>query len=360
MRTFLILMLFPCLLVSAAQKPGVRITTLPGRVLIQRGESDQRLNFDLVVENQTAVKLTIDEIEVSAYAPDGALVAQRRVSTNGDSISVVGERAIEPGARRVVYNPFHTFAADLRLARLEYRFSFSGDGDATTTTTTVIEPVVYRSKTDLVFPVKGRVVCWDGPDLYGHHRRLDITGGMTTALGITSNFMRYGYDFSVVDEKGRMFKGTGERNEDWYGFGTPIYATGAGSVAVASDGVPDNTTTKRHEITGEQVMKNLYVIFGNHVVIDHGNGEVSVFAHMKQGSVKVKTGDRVAAGQQIGEMGFSGDAITVHLHYQLQSDTKWGEGLPAHFRGVRRFVGGAWVPLASGFVDSGDVVERAP
>jgi murein DD-endopeptidase MepM/ murein hydrolase activator NlpD len=78
---------------------------------------------------------------------------------------------------------------------------------------------------------------------------------------------------------------------------------------------------------------------------------------MKQGSVRVKVGDRVKQGQQIGEMGFSGDAITVHLHYQLQRDAVWGEGVPTHFRGLRRFVGGKWVPLCSGFVDSGDVVE---
>jgi hypothetical protein len=56
-------------------------------------------------------------------------------------------------------------------------------------------------------------------------------------------------------------------------------------------------------------------------------------------------------------MGFSGDAITVHLHYQLQSDTKFGEGLPAHFRDVRRLVGAKWVPSRTGFVDSGDVVQ---
>jgi murein DD-endopeptidase MepM/ murein hydrolase activator NlpD len=355
---------FACLVLLAlipatapAQNGELRITTLPGRVLVDRGEHDQRLNFDFIVENPTATKLELASIEVSAYARAGALVSQRRVG-NGAGVDTIANRTVEPGGRLVVFNPFQTFAPDLELARLRYDFAFdAGEGKPKVTVTTTIEPAVYRSKTDLILPVGGRVISWDGPDLYGHHRRIDITGGMTTALGITTNFMRYAYDFSVVDEQGRMFKGTGERNEDWYGFGTPIYATGDGTVALAGDGIPDNTTTKRHELTRDQVMKDPHVLFGNHVVVDHGNGEVSFFAHLKQGSVRVKPGEKVRQGQVIGEMGFSGDAITVHLHYQLQSDTKWGEGLPAHFRGLKRWVGDRAVPLRSGFVDSGDVVE---
>ena len=58
---------------------------------------------------------------------------------------------------------------------------------------------------------------------------------------------------------------------------------------------------------------------GNCVIIDHGNSEYSVVAHMQQGSVTVKVGERVAAGQVIGKLGNSGDSFGPHLHYQLQS-----------------------------------------
>jgi len=43
---------------------------------------------------------------------------------------------------------------------------------------------------------------------------------------------------------------------------------------------------------------------GNHVTIDHGNGEFSLLLHMKPGSVTVKKGDRVSQGQEIGAIGF--------------------------------------------------------
>lgn len=352
-----------CLFVSVSAlgddkpAPRLRVTTIPPRVLVDRCEFDQRLNFDLLVENPSAVALELTSLEMSAYDGSGALVSQRRVGRNG-GIDSIANRSVDPGGRLVIFNPFHTFAPDLELAKIRVDLTFTaGDEAPDVTASLTIEPKIFEPKTDLTFPVGGRVLCWDGPDLYGHHRRIDITGAMTTALGITANFLRYAYDFSVVDAKGRMFKGSGERNEDWYGFGTPIYATGDGVVALAGDGVPDNTTTTRHDPTREQSMKDPHVLFGNYVVVDHGNGEVSFFAHLKQGSVVVKPGDRVRRGQPIGQMGFSGDAITVHLHYQLQSDTKWGEGLPAHFRGIRRFVGGRALPVQSGSVDSGDVVE---
>ena len=55
--------------------------------------------------------------------------------------------------------------------------------------------------------------------------------------------------------------------------------------------------------------------FGNCVVIDHGNSEFSLLAHMQEGSVTVKVGDQVVAGQVIGKLGNSGSSFGPHLHY---------------------------------------------
>jgi len=59
--------------------------------------------------------------------------------------------------------------------------------------------------------------------------------------------------------------------------------------------------------------------YGNCVIIDHGNSEYSLMAHMQQGSVTVKVGERAVAGQVIGKLGDSGDSFGPHVHYQLQS-----------------------------------------
>jgi murein DD-endopeptidase MepM/ murein hydrolase activator NlpD len=104
-------------------------------------------------------------------------------------------------------------------------------------------------------------------------------------------------------------------------------------------------------------MKDLTLFLGNHVIVDHGNGEYSLFAHLKQGSVTVKPGQRVRAGDALGGVGMSGDAFLVHLHYQLQSGPAFEEGLPAYFRDVRVRTGQAWSAAYTGPVDSGDLVR---
>ncbi len=99
---------------------------------------------------------------------------------------------------------------------------------------------------------------------------------------------------------------------------------GEGVVVDAKDGVYDN-------IPG---LRNTRDIPGNYVIIDHLNGEFSILAHFKNGSVLVKEGDKVGAGDLIGQCGNSGHSNLPHLHYHLQNTSRWldGEGLPAQFR----------------------------
>ncbi len=58
--------------------------------------------------------------------------------------------------------------------------------------------------------------------------------------------------------------------------------------------------------------------FGNMLVIDHGNGVFTRYAHLSNFANGVVEGARVEAGQQIGLMGnTAGYAIPVHLHYEI-------------------------------------------
>ena len=83
------------------------------------------------------------------------------------------------------------------------------------------------------------------------------------------------------------------------------------------------------------------LVYGNHVVIDHGHGEHSLFAHLQQHSIKVKVGDVVTAGAPIAAIGASGSAMFPHLHYQLQDGpTAHAQGLPSYFHDLRRARGG--------------------
>ena len=75
-------------------------------------------------------------------------------------------------------------------------------------------------------------------------------------------------------------------------------------------------------------------VFGNHVIIDHQNGEYSFLAHFKQGSIAVEMGDVVKTGHLLGLCGNSGNSTEPHLHYHLQTAPTYheGAGLPAQFR----------------------------
>jgi murein DD-endopeptidase MepM/ murein hydrolase activator NlpD len=60
--------------------------------------------------------------------------------------------------------------------------------------------------------------------------------------------------------------------------------------------------------------------FGHHVMIRHNIDThlyVSVYAHMVEGTIKVKKGDRVTAGTVLGRMGSSGDVTGKHLHFEI-------------------------------------------
>lgn len=82
--------------------------------------------------------------------------------------------------------------------------------------------------------------------------------------------------------------------------GIPIYATGDGEVVLA---------------------QMTYGGFGNLVVIDHGYGYKTRYAHLNRiQPFNVKKGDKVKRGQVIGFMGSTGRSAGLHLHYEVLKD----------------------------------------
>jgi murein DD-endopeptidase MepM/ murein hydrolase activator NlpD len=56
--------------------------------------------------------------------------------------------------------------------------------------------------------------------------------------------------------------------------------------------------------------------YGNCVMIDHGDGLVSVYAHMK--SISVKVGQNVVSGATVGYVGSTGLSTGPHLHFEIR------------------------------------------
>lgn len=154
-----------------------------------------------------------------------------------------------------------------------------------------------------------------------------VWGGRTPEQNhhATHPAQRFAYDLLVTRE-GRTHEGDGSALEQYHCWGRPILAPADGVVSSVVEGIADTP------IRGQ----NREQPAGNHVVIDHGNGEHSLLAHLRQGSVAVREGERVRAGQVLGACGNSGNSSEPHLHYHLQDRPESGDaaaGLPAQFRG---------------------------
>ena len=125
---------------------------------------------------------------------------------------------------------------------------------------------------------------------------------------------RHGLDFEVRGKDGKLFEREGADVRDFRCYGLPVLAAGTGTVAHVVDGIPDNRV-------GEMNVRDNW---GNAVVIAHGAGLYSVYAHLQPRSVKVKTGDVVTSGAEIARCGSSGRAATPHLHFQVQTAAPLG------------------------------------
>lgn len=88
--------------------------------------------------------------------------------------------------------------------------------------------------------------------------------------------------------------------------GTEVRVAAAGTVTEVRDGFFDRETGLTF---GDP---------GNYVFIDHGNGWVSQYYHLREDSISVAVDDVVAAGDLLGLVGSSGNSGGPHLHFEIQ------------------------------------------
>lgn len=91
----------------------------------------------------------------------------------------------------------------------------------------------------------------------------------------------------------------------WYHMALDIANPSAPGVAAADNGVVI-------------LVKYLTYDYGQHVMIDHGNGIVTLYGHLQ--AIYVKPGDKVTKGQIIGKMGSTGRSTGTHLHFEVRKN----------------------------------------
>lgn len=106
--------------------------------------------------------------------------------------------------------------------------------------------------------------------------------------------------------------------------------TGAQELHNGIDLVNGNSTTPIYAAqAGEVIVSTFENSYGNYVVILHADGIYTGYAHMSERIVSV--GDTVNRGQQIGNMGSTGDSTGAHLHFQFFRNGPWPQDWPNDF-----------------------------
>jgi urea transporter len=159
----------------------------------------------------------------------------------------------------------------------------------------------------------------------------------------------YAWDFEIVDDKGRKYSDTETSLRDYYCFGKPVYAAAAGEVVKVVNSIPDNP------IGGMNTRDN----WGNYVTIDHGLGYYTLYAHLKEDSVKLSEGDKVKQGERIGLVGNSGRSPFPHLHFQAQMGVDAGsKTIFSHLINFKRLKeDGSLEFVSSGVPEEGDLIS---
>lgn len=86
------------------------------------------------------------------------------------------------------------------------------------------------------------------------------------------------------------------------GYGSPVYASNNGTI---------------REI-------QYHWSYGNYILVDHGNGYYSLYAHMSKFAAGLNVGSIVERGQTIGYIGMTGTATGPHLHYEIRTCERYG------------------------------------
>lgn len=151
---------------------------------------------------------------------------------------------------------------------------------------TITQKAQYNNDIYYLVEVDNKQIGWVKPEAI-EDDRLDFQWP-SDAKHISSNF---GYRIHPIYKTSRMHEG--------------IDISGGGRILASEAGV---VTRANHHST-----------YGNLIIIDHGNGLSTRYAHLKD--FKIKTGQKVSRGQHIATMGTTGLSTGIHLHFEVRENS---------------------------------------
>lgn len=141
---------------------------------------------------------------------------------------------------------------------------------------------------------------------------------------------RYAIDWAALTDQNKFELDSSKTMEAFKTYQQDLLAVSDGKVVFVKDSIPEN------DPFGDKLAVQITreTVGGNYVVLDIGNGIYAFYAHLIPGSLTVKVGDHVKQGDLIGKLGNSGNSNGPHLHFHLETKSKYplgGEGVPYVF-----------------------------
>jgi hypothetical protein len=178
-------------------------------------------------------------------------------------------------------------------------------------------------------PLRGGVWLADeGPG----HAQSHHWGSLVVQNGRAVIPQRYAIDFFGLDAKGHAVSAPIEKLAetsvtDWLGWNTEVLAVADGVVRDLQEGVADRKPLSPQEQPEQLTTRTLY---GNFVVLEIAPHVYAHYAHLQNGSIKVKPGQHVKRGAVLGRLGLTGGAGAPHLHFHLADKPSFADsqGLP--------------------------------
>jgi murein DD-endopeptidase MepM/ murein hydrolase activator NlpD len=183
-------------------------------------------------------------------------------------------------------------------------------------------PINSVGATLLAAPLRGSGwVALNGLSNHSSHRRT-----LVVVNGKIHLAQRFATDWSRIGPDGLAYRGDPSNLANWSPYGADVLAVADAVVADTKDGIPDNNPAS----DTKAVPIDLKTVGGNYLILDLRNGFFTFYAHLKPGSLRVKTGDRVRRGQVIASLGNSGNSDAPHLHFHVSDGNSplGAEGVP--------------------------------
>ena len=171
----------------------------------------------------------------------------------------------------------------------------------------------------------------EGPgNSHSHH-----WGSLLALNGVVTIPQRYAIDYVGLNARGHALEVAPDKlrdsvNTDWFGYDSDVLAVADGVVSDARDGLPDGKPMSSNKDESDLTARGLY---GNFVILEIAPGVFAHYAHLRPGSIRFHTGQRVHSGEVIAHLGDTGNSAAPHLHFHLSNAPTFeeSEGLPFRF-----------------------------